>query len=158
MAITMTDVLKRQLKPVFVMLEELTEGGGEEFWLDGKTLYWKHLLHAATGVAFWLRGEGEGFAPESFGKDVADFDRECADWPTREELAGYIREMREKAAGFLDSLDEAALLEPNAVYKEFTNADALLGQLRHIQHHIGACNRIRAEAGVPAVQWRGYRE
>lgn len=154
---TMVGVLRREFDYTLQMLKQLVEACSDEMWVNGKQKYWKHILHAAIGIKFWLRQEGEPFAPPDFNKDVTDdFDKECTDFPTKEEIIQYIDDMAKKASEFLDALNDDRLLDPCAVYNKITKADAILGQVRHIQHHVGYCNNILTSGNQTAVKWLGY--
>ncbi|MDT3424876.1 hypothetical protein J2Z22_000388 [Paenibacillus forsythiae] len=155
----MVTILERQLEPTLQMLEQLVEVCSEEIWQDQKTLYWKHILHAITGIEFWFRQEGEQFHLPDFNKDVTpDFDKECKDHPTKYELAKYINEMKQKSQEFFNRLNDELLLEPCDIYNKITKADAILMQVRHIQHHIGYCNNILSARKNETVKWLGHGE
>ncbi|ASA20867.1 DinB family protein [Paenibacillus donghaensis] len=152
----MVNVLDRHLEPVLVMLEQLVEVCPEDIWLDRRRNYWKHVLHAITGIAFWMRQQDETFQLPDFGNGISpDFEDESTASPTMAEVTGYIRQMKDKAVGFLKQLDDSGLLAASAVYPPMTQADVVIMQIRHIQHHIGYCNHILSESGHHTVLWQG---
>ncbi|RCX21433.1 DinB family protein [Fontibacillus phaseoli] len=156
MSCQMVAVLQRHLEPALQMLNQLVELGPEEVWADPELDYWKHILHAITGIAFWFREEGEEFHLPNFNKDITpDFDKKCLDYPTKHELAGYIDEMKVKSESFFKQLAGVSLVDPCAVYDKFTKADVILMQIRHIQHHIGYCNHILSSRGYETAGWVG---
>lgn len=156
---TLTEVFRRQLEPGIRMLERQVNVCPDALWFDGSQQVWKHLLHAAIGIRFWFRQEGEAFSLPDFGKDVTDeFDRQCADAPTKEELLRYIGEMADRAWAYLDRLEDGGLTEPCAVTAKLTAADTVFMQVRHIQHHVGVCNQLLRANGQEPVKWLGYGE
>lgn len=152
-------ILQRQLDPTLQMLENLVVLSPEEIWNNQKLKYWKHILHAITGIEFWFRNEGEEFHLPDFNKDITpDFDKESKDYPTQNELLTYIQEMMNKSQKYFNALSDERLIEPCDTYKDITKADVILMQIRHIQHHIGYCNNILNTSNYKAVQWLGYGE
>lgn len=153
----MVEIVQRQFEPPVQMLSQLVNLGSEELWRNHNLMYWKHILHAITGIEFWLREAGEEFHLPHFDKDISpDFEKEGADDPTREELAAYIEQMLQKAQAFITQLDDETLLEPSAVFEQFTKLDVILMQAVHIQHHVGYCNSILHTQGSVTAAWVGY--
>jgi uncharacterized damage-inducible protein DinB len=59
---------------------------------------------------------------------------------------------------FLEALDRGPLSGRSPVNPDFTPADAVLHQIRHITYHVGHCDAILRELGLPAVRWLGFGE
>lgn len=153
---TMVDVLKGQFEPTLEMLTRLVEECPDELWFDRQTNYWKHIFHAITGIQFWFRQGSEAFHIPNLNKDITpDLDKECTEDPTKAEMGAYVQEMIEKARSFTEALNDQSIFEPCDVYNEFTKADVILMQIRHIQHHVGYCNHILYSHNHKAVQWLG---
>jgi len=60
---------------------------------------------------------------------------------------------------FLDGLtDDALVVEQEAFGHTWTPADRIMGQLRHVQHHVGiSYAQIRETTGA-YPEWRGFNE
>ncbi|RUT40463.1 DinB family protein [Paenibacillus anaericanus] len=151
----MVTVLRRQFEPTVEMLKNLIEVCPDDFWFDAKHKYWKQIFHATTSMKFWFRQQkDEEFIIPDFGKDVTeDLDKECSDYPTKEEMKNYVEEISSVARKFFDELTDDKLLEPCVLYEEITRTDVILMQIRHVQHHIGYCNNILNSNHLEAAKW-----
>lgn len=151
----MVAVLRRQLEPTLQMLEHLIAACPDDFWMDARQKYWRHVFHATTSMKFWFRQQSdEEFTIPNFGKDIVeDLDKECTDYPTKEEMQKYMKEILSMAYAFMDDLTDEKLLAPCVLFEEITKTDVILMQIRHVQHHIGYCNSILNSKGLEAVHW-----
>lgn len=156
MSTAMVNVLKRHLEPTLEMLDQLIEECPDEIWFDRESGYWKHIFHAITGIQFWFRQQSEQFHKPNLNKDVSpDLDEESTEDPTKEEMSAYVKWMIDKSRAFVEQLNDETALEPCEVYNEFTKADVIIMQTRHIQHHVGYCNHILSSHHHKAVEWLG---
>ena len=73
-------------------------------------------------------------------------------------MKAYWQTMRGRADAFLGALDERRLLATSSIYEKCTNADLVLGQIRHIQHHVGYSSCLLRMSGADAAKWIGYAE
>jgi hypothetical protein len=62
----------------------------------------------------------------------------------------------QEAIVFFKDKSNSWLSEPNVIYNKITNLDVINMQIRHIMYHVGYCNCILHEEGVPAVEWKDY--
>jgi hypothetical protein len=147
-------ILKRHFDPSFEMLERLIDACPDGVWLQ----IWQQVYHTLECVDFWLRTESGDYHLRDFKKDVTPYlDQRCSDYLTQGETRGYLETMKEKAQVFFQT-NRGRLFEPSAVNDAMTNADVILGQIRHIQYHVGDCNSILGGQGAQAVEWLGYGE
>lgn len=151
----MVAVLRRQFDPTVEMLKNLIEVCPDHFWKDAKHKYWKHIFHATTSMKFWFRQQkDEEFKIPDFGKDITeDLDKECSEYPTKEEMTQYVEDILSVARKFFDELTDGRLLEPCVLYEEITKTDVILMQIRHVQHHIGYCNSILNSNHLETAKW-----
>jgi len=79
---------------------------------------------------------------------------------SKEELSAYLQNIQAKLGRFWGKLTDDTLLTPIVLQRDsaFTYADAILGQIRHVQHHVGHCNGILRQYGCKTVGWLGYHE
>ena len=128
-----------------------------ELWHVKKSgfVFWQQLLHALEGVAYWLRLEGDGYSPAFPRLRVyPELDREAVDQLSKQQLLDYQQKVRAGAENYFARLTEPLLLEKSLLDPELSNLDIILLQIRHLQYHVGHCNSILREAGLPAVGWR----
>lgn len=148
-------VLRRQLEPTMEMLKHLIGACPDEFWMDARQPYWKHIFHATTSMKFWFRLQREEvFQIPDFGKNITEaLDEECSDYPTKEEMTKYVDEILGVARAYMDQLTDDKLMEPCVLFEEVTKMDVVLMQIRHVQHHIGYCNSILNVNDFEPVKW-----
>jgi hypothetical protein len=48
------------------------------------------------------------------------------------------------------------LTEKSIIYNNITNLDVILGQIRHLQYHVGHCESILRENGMTDLKWIDY--
>jgi len=77
---------------------------------------------------------------------------------TKAELKDYLARVREKVDRIFAALDDEGLSAPIRPRSRNTYHDAILGQIRHIQHHVGQCNAILRRSGARTAGWLGYGE
>jgi len=138
-------ILKRHFNPSLLMLENLIDRCPEELWSrdnrDGS--YWKQILHVLNGIKGWLR------------YTKGDIELSDENYMNKEEMMNFFNEMRENYLKFIEETDK--LYSPHNVYGKINNFDSILMTMRHIQYHIGYCNRILNENNIEEVKWIGYR-
>lgn len=158
------DVLRRQVRPTLAMFRAASGDGAEAVWSsDASPAYWEHAYHALFGLGFFLR---EPFVPYRDAPKPAFHARVSPDLEPTEadpiplaDYEAYRREVFEQLEGLLDRLTPELLTAETAIFgRYFTLADRLLGQVRHVQHHIGELNAIRRRHGVEPIAWQGYNE
>jgi uncharacterized damage-inducible protein DinB len=96
-----------------------------------------------------------------FDKDVThDLGTKSGDILSKKELTAYFEKITEKVERFFGKLTDETLLDPIAPQQdtELTYADTILMQIRHIQYHVGHCNRLLRQSGSRTVGWIGYHE
>jgi hypothetical protein len=159
--VAMVAVLRRHFDPALQMLAQIIESCPESLWAaqtDGGPL-WQHVMHALIGVQFWFREASERFAPPDFGKGpVPDLGTAPSFDVEKGPTTAYLQHIQSRAEAFFGSLDDGRLHSGSSIYEKCTYADLILGQTRHIQHHVGYCNRILRDGGRPAAKWLGYGE
>jgi hypothetical protein len=154
-------VLKRQMEPSLEMLEKMIDQCPDELWtkINGGFPFWQQLLHAYVGIEFWTNPTYVGFSEPNFGKDItSDLDKTCKDYLTKEKLKNYSKQIRIKLNNYFDELNSQKLLESSSIWDKYSYCDVILGQLRHIQYHVGHCNCILRQNNVEAVDWIDCKE
>ncbi len=76
----------------------------------------------------------------------------------RAQVASLAAETRQVVDRFFKALDRGLLSARSPVNADFTLADALLHQIRHISYHVGHCDAILRGLRLPAARWRGFGE
>jgi DinB superfamily len=158
---TICAVLRRQIDPTLQMLADIVESCPDSLWTDSRTgrPFWQQVIHALTGVRLWLREASQPFSPPDFGQGpVPDLDQMPSFAVDRLAVKKYLQAIQAVVDSFFTSVDDSRLLLPSSVYDRFTDADLILMQIRHLQHHIGYCNCLLQVGHAKPAKWLGYAE
>lgn len=151
--------IKTQFFLPFSMLENLIAECPDEVWniKAGGFVFWQQIIHTLAGVNFWMRGPESNFTePFSERKIYPELDNEPVGNVTREEMLEYKEQVKNLCIEFFEKKDDEWLLDNSHIYDKISNMDVVIGQMRHIQYHIGHCNSILRERGLKAVDWIEY--
>jgi hypothetical protein len=141
------------------MLEEMICKCPDELWgaKNGGFVFWQQLLHAFTGINFWMRQDNEKFTePFSDKRVYPELEQDPEDRLTREDLLEYRDKVKEICSSFFRGKDDDWLLKNSIVYDKIKNIDVVFMQIRHIQYHVGHCNSILRDKNREAVEWLDY--
>jgi hypothetical protein len=150
---------KTQFDLSFSMLEQMIETCPDDLWNEkkGGFVFWQQLLHAFTGINFWLRLNNDKFIEPFLDKKVyPELDNEPENQLTKGDLTEYKNMVKEIAKVYFADKDDEWLGADSAIYKKIKNLDVIFGQVRHIQYHVGHCNSILRENYRDAVEWIDY--
>ncbi len=155
-------VIRRHLEPTLEMLTASIDTCPDECWDvgDANMPIWQHAYHALYYLDFWLQKPGEDFsAPTFHNEDAKTMKMGAHPSMTRSEIQDYRDQVYAKCREFMDRLTSKSLTQSDSEFAEhLTFADRLLGQIRHVQHHVGCMSAVlRRRAGV-GPPWRGFAE
>lgn len=143
----------------FSMLEEMIEKCPDDLWnaKKGGFVFWQQLLHAFTGINFWLRMNNDEFIEPFADKKVyPELDQDPENQLTKEDLTEYKNAVKEISKVFFADKDDEWLEDNSIIYDKIKNLDVILMQIRHLQYHVGHCNSILRENNREAVEWLDY--
>jgi hypothetical protein len=154
-------ILRRQLDPSIKMLQDLIDVCPDQVWTssgDGRP-FWQQIMHALISVQFWFREADEAFRPPDLGQGpVPDLDVEPGFSVSKESVKDYLSVIVRRIDAFFLRLSEEKLTSPSSIYNKVSYADIAVGQIRHLQHHVGYCNAILHLRDLKAVAWREHAE
>lgn len=156
---TFAEAARRHFELSFQMLEELIAICPEELWNRklGGFVFWQQLLHALSGVDYWMRdAEGPFIEPFSERKLHPELDAEPEGGLTREELEAYKDKVRLACSAYFNGKDDAWLLSCSAIYDKISNQDIVYMLMRHIQYHVGHCDGLLRDRGGKTAEWVDY--
>jgi len=148
-----------QFARIWDTFREVIDNFPEEHWRSGdvncQIPAWL-TYHAIEGAESYARAAPlEGFVPGArFGVDWRDSRPEQL--PTQEQMLTYLDEVRTQVEAWLRGVQDSDLLSPDTS-SHWTGRSVLacaLGQLRHIQHHLGQLNSELRRRGLPRAKWR----
>ncbi|MCX7711420.1 MAG: DinB family protein [Clostridia bacterium] len=155
----MIHIVKRHFEFSFSMLEKMIDQCPEDLWgaKNGGFVFWQQLVHAFTGLHFWMRRENNGFSePFSDKKVFPELDGEPDCFLSKEEVAVYKDAVKKIWQQFFEGREDDWLLLESVIYGKITNMDVVFMQIRHMQYHAGHCNSILRDKGREAVAWVDY--
>lgn len=155
----MLEIAKTQFDLSFSMLEKIIDKCPDDLWAakKGGFVFWQQLLHAFTGINFWLRTNNDKFREPFEDKKVyPELEQEPENQLTKDDLTEYKNFVKEITKIFFQGKDDKWLVEGSIIYNKITNLDVIFMQVRHIQYHVGHCNSILRENNREAVEWLDY--
>ncbi len=154
--------LRRQLEPCVRMLGACLEACPEDLWDErgrGPPV-WEQLYHTIFWLGAWLRDWSCPLeVPPFHAKEALDMRCEPSRVVSRAEMRAYLEKVRGDCGSYVSALTPASVLIPvEAFRKQWTPVDRILGQIRHVQHHVGYLNAALRAAGSTPAAWVGFQE
>jgi hypothetical protein len=116
-------------------------------------------VHALTGVRFWLREPSQQFSAPDFGQGpIPDLDQMPSFNADKVATRAYLQTVRTTVETFFSSMNDERLLSSWPIYDKCTYADLILGQIRHLQHHVGYCISLLRTGCGTSTKWLGFGE
>lgn len=150
------ETIRRHFDLSFAMLEKMIDQCPDELWnkKHGGFVFWQQLLHAFTGIHFWMRLSNEIFVePFSDRKVYPELDQDPQDELTKNDLRDYMEKVKRICKSFFENQNDEWLNGSSVLDNRLKNIDIALMQIRHIQYHVGHCNSILREQNKEAVEW-----
>jgi len=159
---TMVAILRRNLAPTLEMLSHAIEICPEEVWddADGNAPVWQHAYHSLFWLNAWLRDWDEELERPPFHSSEAEgLAPGALPVITKEQMVGYQAKVYAETESLLDAtMLERLTREREAFGVSWMLADRILGQMRHVQHHVGMMHAIISRKAGVDVEWRGFNE
>ncbi len=163
---TVTEALRNQFVSTFHMARALVEVCPESIWAESfnGVPFWQQVFHFVYFMDFWMR---ESFDDTELHFEIfdnaytPDLDAESYDglFIKRDAMLRYLDAVHAKTARLFDFLHDAAL--GIAAYDndpQFTYADIITCQIRHVMYNIGYLNGILRGKGLLESDWYAYNE
>lgn len=155
---TLPEVIQRQFRPLLLMLRRSIDACPDEAFTARNIGPREHIYHALVGMDVWLSSDPARYAfDQIMDSGAAQLDSPGSDRLSRAFLIHYLARVETKVVDLPDHV-EGFLSVHVLCGKEITLLDRCLGQLRHVQHHVGAVNEIFRSQGRPPIDWSGYGE
>ena len=158
-SIMLLEIAKTQFDLSFFMLEKMIEKCPDDLWNEkkGGFVFWQQLLHALSGVNYWLRINNDKYIEPFVGRKVyPELEHEPEDQLTKEDLTVYKNVVKEISEVFFHEKDDEWLGNNSIIYDKIKNLDVIFMQVRHLQYHVGHCNSILRENNREPVEWLDY--
>jgi hypothetical protein len=155
---TWKEAVWRQFGAAIDMLENAMVACPESLWNDRSRQpeFWQLAYHTLFWLDLYLSDGLEGFAPPApFTLDELNAEAGPVErLYTRDELRAYLRHGRRKCWEFLDTLTDEKARKPSPfAWTDFTVAELLLYNLRHVQHGAAQLNLLLRQTRTSAPAW-----
>lgn len=151
--------IKKHVDLSFSMLVGEIDACPDDIWnaKGGGFVFWQQLLHALTGILFWMRPEKISFQePFSERRVYPELEKPPEGYISKDEMRSFGEKVGTQLESFFRGKDDGWLTEKCAVYPKILNIDVTAMQIRHIQYHVGHCNGILRDRNYRAVDWIDY--
>jgi len=161
-----TEVFRNQFDSTFHMARVLVNVCPEEIWGSSYNdiPFWRQVFHYVYFIDFWMREKYDKTDWRTMIFDDAYTPDLCKEGNeglliSREKMLEYLDAIQVKTTHIFDNLNDERLGE--SIYNnnpQYTYADVIIGQIRHIMYNIGYLNEILRERGLPESDWYAYNE
>ncbi len=150
-------LLWQQFGAAIDMLENAMVACPDELWKgrERRPEFWRMAYHALFWLDVYLSGSLEGFAPPApIGMEEWDPSSAAPHPYTKGELLDYLEHGRGKCRALIEGLDDEKARQPcRFEWDEFSVAELLLYNMRHVQHHAAQLNLILRQTTDSAPDW-----
>jgi hypothetical protein len=158
----MAEILRRNLRPTLDMLSNAVHSCPDDVWdaADETAPIWQQAYHTLFWLNAWLRDWNREFEPPAFHSDAArDLVRGAVPALSRSQIEGYMGQVYSGCEAYLDSISPDSLTEETEAFgQKWTLADRIVGQIRHVQHHVGSMHSILKRKSGKTPGWLGFNE
>jgi hypothetical protein len=148
----------RQFHAAIDMLANAIETCPDSVWSgQGRGAFWYLAFHVLFFVDLYLSSEGEAqFRPPApFALSELDDEVVVPELAYgKDELLGYLEHCRKKLGIVMAEMTEAWVANPCPFsYRDMSNGELLLYNMRHVQHHAAQLNMLLRQAAVSPPDW-----
>jgi uncharacterized damage-inducible protein DinB len=151
-------IVRSQFGAAIEMLENAVAACPDELWSDRsrRPEFWYVVYHTLFFLDLYLSESVEAFVPPPpFNLDELEKDGVLPERPyTKAELQAYLAHGRAKCRSVIDAMtDEKAGRRCGFEWLDLSQAELLLYNFRHVQHHAGQLYLILRQATDSAPRW-----
>ena len=149
--------IRRQFEAAIDMLANAIEASPDSVWRSGEAprAFWYLAFHVTFFLDLYLSGEGEsGFHPPApFGlSEIEDVLPERV--YGKDEVLGYVEYCRKRLDAVMTDMTEAWVTNACPFpYRDMSNGELLLYNMRHVQHHAAQLNILLRQTTDSAPLW-----
>lgn len=143
-----------QYNAAIKMMQKLIEACPEDLWKKHTKFppFWQQIYHILYYLDFYSENSPKNFKPQFSIKE--DLNEKLDDFLTKEELMKYASKLKQKINTKLDFLSTKKLESKTEFHwTGTTEAEKIVYNLRHAQHHIGQLNFLLKNEGYEPVKW-----
>jgi hypothetical protein len=140
----LTDAMKKQFDEAFDVLAGSIPLFTDEQWRQGRPAFdgpARCTVHALQAAIFYTCGDSSIFS-----RGIPIWQATAQQLPSQQDMLTYLAEARAKTAGWIDSIGDGGLAQPD-------NLGRVVYALRHLQHHTGEMCAYQKAVGKPQTVW-----
>lgn len=156
---TLLVTTKRHFDLSYDMLKKMILKCPDDLWNEknGGFIFFQQLLHAISGVNYWMRAENKEFIePFNDRKLYPELDNDPEGRLSKAELLEYAENIEKLYEDFFENKNDEWLKKNSVILDKISNMDVIFMIMRHIQYHVGHCDSILRDKGREAVEWIDY--
>lgn len=161
-----TEALRNQFDSTLHMAKVLVEVCPRKVWAASynEVPFWQQVFHYVYYIDFWMR---ESYDDSEWRtmifEDAYTTDLYADSYEglliEQDVMLKYLDAIQRKTTRIFDYLNDEKLGVPVCNNDpQYTYADVIVGQIRHIMYNIGYLNGILREQGLPESDWYAYNE
>lgn len=141
----------------FDLLEKQIETCPDDLWTRkaGGFVVWQQFFHSLACILLFA-GSEDVFTSLGYSPQVMMLSGESDKVMSREEMRTLAQKAKQKAHAFFDGQSTATLTEKNeglskGLGRDMTNQTAAIALIRHNCYHLGGCDAVLRDNGLPGV-------
>lgn len=161
-----TEAMRNQFDSTYKMITNLVNVCPTEVWLEkfNQVPVWHQVYHFVFFIDFWLRDryDASEFRSMIFDEKIrpeisAVIDEDI--YISQSDIIKYLEAVHVKTTRIFDRLnDELIGTQIMDGSSQYTYADVIIGQIRHIMYNIGYLNGFLRQKDLPESDWYAYNE
>ena len=161
-----TEAMRNQFDSTYKMVNNLVNVCPTEIWLEryNQVPFWHQVYHFVFFIDFWLREQYDGseFRSMIFDEKIKpELNAVMGEdtYISQSDILTYLDAIHRKTTHMFDRLnDELIGTQIMAGCFQYTYADVIVGQIRHIMFNIGYLNGFLRQKNLPESDWYAYNE
>ena len=161
-----TEAFRNQFDSTLHMARKLIDVCPDEIWAASfnEVPFWQQVFHYVYFMDFWMReiyDDSEWRVKIFDDKYTTDLyaDSYAGLFISREIMRAYLDAIQTKTSRVFDNMDDEKLSVPVCGdNQQYSYADVIVGQIRHVMYNIGYLNGILRGRGLPESDWYSYNE
>ena len=142
----------------FAMVEKQIEVCPDELWEKkaGGWPFWQQIFHNLACIEIYALPEGSASQQTMYSKQVAMLSEQPAKPMSKAAMKDFAATMRKVADQFFATMSAETLTAKHAAMSKLLNRDmanqnALIAMVRHTCYHLGCCDSVLRDHGIPGV-------
>lgn len=159
MANPIIETCRSEFERMFTRVKKFIEVCPDDLWAgkSGGFYVWQQVYHTLAHFEFFSSRENEAPHPLPFPMPVIMFESAVVPFaPSKTEMLVFAEEMASRARAYMDNLSPYEIFAPNPAFSAIVErpVNHLVGLIKftaHTAYHLGCCDALLRERGLPGV-------